>query len=71
MRLFISGSAALPVNVLGEWRAMTGQTILERYGMTETGMVLSNPLRGERVPGSVGAPLPGVNVKLVNEAGSP
>ena len=71
IRLFVSGSAALPVNVLGEWRAMTGQTILERYGMTETGMVLSNPLRGERVPGSVGAPLPGVNVKLVNEAGEP
>ena len=69
MRLFVSGSAALPVNVLEEWRAITGQTILERYGMTETGMVLSNPLRGERLPGSVGAPLPGVKVRLANERG--
>jgi malonyl-CoA/methylmalonyl-CoA synthetase len=71
MRLFVSGSAALPVNLLEEWKAITGHTLLERYGMTETGMVLSNPLRGERVPGSVGAPLPGVQVRLVNEKGEP
>jgi malonyl-CoA/methylmalonyl-CoA synthetase len=69
LRLFVSGSAALPVAVLEGWRAITGHILLERYGMTETGMVLSNPLRGERRPGFVGAPLPGVAVRLVNEAG--
>jgi malonyl-CoA/methylmalonyl-CoA synthetase len=69
MRLFVSGSAALPAGVLEEWKGITGQTILERYGMTETGMVLSNPLRGERVPGSVGRPLPGVKVSLADERG--
>jgi len=69
LRLFVSGSAALPVPVLEAWRAITGHTLLERYGMTEIGMALSNPLRGERRPGSVGTPLPGVEVRLVNEAG--
>ena len=69
LRLFVSGSAALPVAVLEGWRAITGHILLERYGMTETGMVLSNPLRGERRPGFVGAPLSGVAVRLVNEAG--
>ncbi len=63
------GSAALPVPVLEEWRAITGHTLLERYGMTEIGMALSNPLHGERRPGSVGTPLPGVDVRLVDEEG--
>ena len=69
LRLFVSGSAALPVPVLEDWRAITGHTLLERYGMTEIGMALSNPLHGERRPGFVGTPLPGVEVRLVNEAG--
>jgi malonyl-CoA/methylmalonyl-CoA synthetase len=56
--------------VLEEWRAITGHTLLERYGMTEIGMALSNPLRGERRPGFVGTPLPGVEVRLVDEAGT-
>ena len=71
LRLMMSGSAALPVQTLERWRAITGHTLLERYGMTEIGMALSNPLHGERRPGYVGAPLPGVDVRLVNEAGSP
>jgi malonyl-CoA/methylmalonyl-CoA synthetase len=69
MRLMVSGSAALPVSVLESWRRITGHTLLERYGMTEIGMALSNPLVGERRAGSVGAPLPGVDVRLVDEAG--
>jgi malonyl-CoA/methylmalonyl-CoA synthetase len=69
LRLFVSGSAALPVPVLEQWRAITGHTLLERYGMTEIGMALSNPLHGERRPGFVGAPLPGVEVRLVDDAG--
>jgi malonyl-CoA/methylmalonyl-CoA synthetase len=69
LRLFVSGSAALPVPVLEEWRTITGHTLLERYGMTEIGMALSNPLYGERRPGCVGTPLPGVEVRLVGEAG--
>jgi malonyl-CoA/methylmalonyl-CoA synthetase len=69
LRLVVSGSAALPIPVLEEWRAITGQTLLERYGMTEIGMALSNPLHGQRQPGSVGTPLPGVEVRLVNDAG--
>ncbi|MDP7206943.1 MAG: AMP-binding protein, partial [Pirellulaceae bacterium] len=52
MRLMVSGSAALPVSTLERWRSISGQTLLERYGMTEIGMGLSNPLEGERVPGS-------------------
>jgi malonyl-CoA/methylmalonyl-CoA synthetase len=69
LRLMMSGSAALPVQTLARWREITGHTLLERYGMTEIGMALSNPLHGERRPGSVGAPLPGVDVRLVDEAG--
>ena len=64
MRLFVSGSAALPARVLDRWRGMTGHTLLERYGTSETGMVLSNPLHGERRAGSVGNALPGVAVRL-------
>jgi malonyl-CoA/methylmalonyl-CoA synthetase len=69
LRLTVSGSAALPVSVLERWRAATGHVLLERYGMTEVGMALSNPLEGERRPGSVGRPLPGVDVRLVDEHG--
>src|SRR5690606_9800180 len=71
VRLMMSGSAALPVRTLERWREITGHTLLERYGMTEIGMALSNPLRGERRPGCVGAPLPGVDVRIVDEAGTP
>lgn len=67
MRLMVSGSAALPIPVLERWREISGHTLLERYGMTEIGMALSNPLLGERRPGSVGSPLPGVEVRLVDE----
>ena len=69
MRLMVSGSAACPVSVHERWRALTGQTLLERYGMTEIGMALSNPYDGERRPGTVGQPLPGVEVILVDESG--
>ena len=71
MRLMVSGSAALPVQTLERWREITGHTLLERYGMTEMGMALANPLHGARRPGSVGAPLPGVEVRVVTDAGSP
>ncbi|NOT27049.1 MAG: AMP-binding protein [Acidobacteria bacterium] len=71
LRLMMSGSAALPVQTLERWRDITGHTLLERYGMTEIGMALSNPLRGERRPGTVGMPLPGVEVRLVDESGVP
>jgi malonyl-CoA/methylmalonyl-CoA synthetase len=70
LRLMMSGSAALPVQTLERWRSISGHTLLERYGMTEIGMALSNPLVGERRPGSVGAPLPGVEVRLVDEVGA-
>ena len=56
MRLMVSGSAALPVSVLEKWHEISGHTLLERYGMTEIGMALSNPLYGKRVPGHVGKP---------------
>jgi malonyl-CoA/methylmalonyl-CoA synthetase len=69
LRLMMSGSAALPVKTLERWREISGHTLLERYGMTEIGMALANPLAGERRPGSVGAPLPGVHVRLVDESG--
>jgi malonyl-CoA/methylmalonyl-CoA synthetase len=69
LRLMVSGSAALPVPLFSRWEEISGHRLLERYGMTEIGMALSNPLRGERVPGTVGAPLPGVEVALADEAG--
>lgn len=69
LRLMVSGSAALPVSTLKQWEAIGGHTLLERYGMTEIGMALSNPLHGKRVPGSVGNPLPGVEIQLVGESG--
>jgi malonyl-CoA/methylmalonyl-CoA synthetase len=69
-RLMMSGSAALPVQTLERWREIAGHTLLERYGMTEIGMALANSLRGERRPGMVGVPLPGVDVRLVDESGA-
>lgn len=71
MRLLVSGSAALPVAMLERFRAISGHTLLERYGMSELGMALGNPLHGERRAGSVGVPFPGVEVRLVSEHGSP
>ncbi len=69
MRLNVSGSAACPVPLFEAWRERTGQVLLERYGMTEIGMALSNPYRGERRAGHVGQPLPGVEVRLAGEGG--
>jgi malonyl-CoA/methylmalonyl-CoA synthetase len=71
LRLMVSGSAALPVPLFARWEELSGHRLLERYGMTEIGMALSNPLRGERIPGTVGRPLPLVEVALVDEAGAP
>lgn len=71
MRLFVCGSAPLPAQTLEEFRARYGHTILERYGMSETLMNLSNPYEGERRPGSVGMPMPGVSAKILNPAGEP
>ena len=71
VRLMMSGSAALPVQMLARWREITGHTLLERYGMTEIGMGLSNPLHGERRPGYVGTPVPGVRARVVDERGEP
>jgi malonyl-CoA/methylmalonyl-CoA synthetase len=68
MRLFISGSAPLLAETHRQWRQRTGHPILERYGMTETNMNTSNPYEGERVPGSVGLPLPGVSLRVVDPA---
>jgi malonyl-CoA/methylmalonyl-CoA synthetase len=71
MRLFISGSAPLLADTHRDWRARTGHAILERYGMTETNMNTSNPYDGDRVPGTVGFPLPGVSLRIVEpETGS-
>lgn len=64
MRLFVSGSAPLPAEVHRAFEAATGHRILERYGMTETGMLASNPYEGARVAGSVGPPLPGVDIRI-------
>ena len=69
LRLMVCGSAALPVSMFNKWKSISGHALLERYGMSELGMALSNPYRGERLPGHVGSPLPGVEVRLVNEAG--
>lgn len=66
-RLMVSGSAALPVSVMEKWKTISGHTLLERYGMTEIGMGISNPYHGERKAGYIGKPLPGVRVRLVDE----
>ncbi len=67
VRLFTSGSAPMLVSTHEQFRARTGQTILERYGMTETCMLTSNPLDGPRRPGTVGPPLPGVGVRIAGD----
>lgn len=67
-RLMVSGSAALPVTVMEQWKRISGHVLLERYGMTEIGMAISNPYRSERRPGFVGLPLPGVSIRLADEA---
>jgi malonyl-CoA/methylmalonyl-CoA synthetase len=69
MRLFVSGSAPLGVETFNAFEARTGCKILERYGMSETGMIASNPLRGERVAGTVGFALPGVSIRITDDAG--
>jgi malonyl-CoA/methylmalonyl-CoA synthetase len=69
MRLFISGSAPLPVEIFSQWQERTGLTILERYGMTETNMNTSNPYIGARKPGTVGLPLPGTEIRIVDKNG--
>lgn len=66
MRLFLSGSAALLTETFNAFEACTGHRILERFGMTETGVNASNPLSGERKPGTVGPPLPGVQLRIVD-----
>ena len=66
LRLMMSGSAALPRTTLDRWQEITGHVLLERYGMTEVGMALSNPLHGERRPGFVGVPLPGVSARIAD-----
>jgi malonyl-CoA/methylmalonyl-CoA synthetase len=71
MRLNVSGSAACPVKVFNQWQDLTGQVLLERYGMTEVGMAISNPYDGERRAGSVGQALPGVTVQLFDEDDRP
>jgi malonyl-CoA/methylmalonyl-CoA synthetase len=71
MRLFVSGSAPLPAHVLEAFRVKFGHTILERYGMSETMMNISNPYEGERRAGSVGFPLPGVSIRLLDAAMRP
>jgi malonyl-CoA/methylmalonyl-CoA synthetase len=70
MRLFVSGSAPLLTETFNTFQKVSGHTILERYGMSETVMLVSNPYQGSRVGGSVGVPLPGVEVRVVNESGS-
>src|SRR5262249_26124207 len=67
LRLSTSGSAALPVTMSERWRAVTGQVPLERFGMTEIGVGMSNPLVGDRKPGHVGLPLPTVETRIVGE----
>jgi len=69
IRLFVSGSAPLLEETFVEFETRTGHRILERYGMTETNMNASNPLNGERKPGTVGPPLPGVEIRIVDDEG--
>jgi malonyl-CoA/methylmalonyl-CoA synthetase len=66
----VSGSAALPVSLLAQVQELSGHFLLERYGMTEIGMALGNPLHGERRAGSVGVPFPGVEARIVDERGN-
>ncbi|MGZ3158040.1 MAG: AMP-binding protein, partial [Burkholderiaceae bacterium] len=71
MRLFISGSAPLLLDTFTEFTKRTGHTILERYGMSETTMLVSNPYLDERIGGTVGLPLPGVSVRIAKNDGTP
>ena len=71
MRLFVSGSAPLLEQTFHEFHERTGHVILERYGMTECGMSTSNPLDGERRAGTVGFPLPGVDLRVAGDGGVP
>jgi len=66
-RLMVSGSAALPISVLEEWKLISGHTLLERYGMTEMGMAISNSYREKRMPGYIGLPLHKVTVRIADE----
>jgi acyl-CoA synthetase (AMP-forming)/AMP-acid ligase II len=66
LRLYVSGSAALSPNAFEEFERLFGERILERYGMTETGMNLTNPYEGERRPGTVGKPFPGQEARVVD-----
>ncbi|CAO2815421.1 unnamed protein product [Amaranthus hypochondriacus] len=70
LRLMMSGSSALPYPVMQQWETITGHRLLERYGMTEFVMAISNPLRGMRKGGTVGKPFPGIEVKILAEEGS-
>jgi malonyl-CoA/methylmalonyl-CoA synthetase len=70
VRLFVSGSAPLLAETHRQWRDRTGHAILERYGMTETGMNTSNPYEGARLPGSVGLPLPGIELRVADREGN-
>lgn len=69
IRLFVSGSAPLRPEIFEEFERRTGHRILERYGMTETGVIASNPVEGERRPGTVGLPLPGVEARITGPEG--
>jgi malonyl-CoA/methylmalonyl-CoA synthetase len=71
MRRFISGSAPLTPEAFNAFEARTGHKILERYGMSEAGMIASNPLDGTRAPDTVGFPLPGVSIRIRDDAGVP
>ncbi|MGC1172947.1 malonate--CoA ligase [Polaromonas sp.] len=71
MRLFVAGSAPLLIETFTEWQERTGHTILERYGMSETAMLTSNPYKGERRGGTVGFALPGVSLRVQDDAGQP
>lgn len=66
-RLMISGSSSLPNHIFERWEEISGHKLLERYGMTEIGMALGNPLRGPRISSFVGYPFPGVEVKINSE----
>ncbi len=71
VRLFVSGSAPLQLETFKDFEARTGKTILERYGMSEAGMISANPLAGERRGGTVGFPLPGISVRIADERDRP
>jgi malonyl-CoA/methylmalonyl-CoA synthetase len=71
VRLFVSGSAPLQLETFKDFEVRTGKTILERYGMSEAGMISSNPLAGERRGGTVGFPLPGISVRITDERDRP